>query len=156
MHNRTNYHKQFPAGSLQRVQDVLDLVIEARKERKAIRIWTVGQSGYLSCFYILSKTKLYRPGGKHPDPNYSIDNVNHVLYPTVSDHPSVGYRKTNDRWFKTHELCESYGIMTRFESEHRMFTNYKLALQYSNTLKNDKTYIEDVARWHSYCERMFY
>lgn len=156
MHNRTDYHKQFPAGALRRVQDVLDLVIEARKEHKAIRIWTVEQAGYLSCFYIISRTKLYHPGGKHPDPVYSsIDNINHVLYPTISDHSSIGYKKTNNRWFKTHTLCESFGIEIHYPTEHRMFTNYKLALQYSNQLKNDKIYLEDVAQWHAYCAKIF-
>lgn len=156
MQNRTNYHKKFPAGALKTVEEVLDLVIEARKERKAIRIWTVQQSGYLSCFYLISKTKLYRPGGKHPDPSYSsIDNVNHVLYPTVSDHSIIGMKSTNNRWFKGHTLLESYGIKTNFKNEHRMFTNYKLAKQYSEQLKNDPIYIEDVKRWHAYCGRLF-
>lgn len=158
MRNRTNYHREWPTGSFKSVEEVLDLVIEARKTKRAIRIYTVCQSGHISVFYITSKTKLYRPGGKHPDPVFSIDNVNHVLYPTFHDHYRSGMwrsSKTNERWYKTHELLESYGIKTNYQTEHRMFTNKRAATEYSAKLKADPIYIEDVAEWHKYCHRMF-
>ena len=152
---QTTYHLEYPTGALQRVEDVLDLVIEARKSRKAIRIYTVNQSGHIRIFFLTSKTKLYRPGGKHPDSHFSIDNVNHVLYPIYDDYGSLGYTIPKERWMRNHQLLESYGIKSRFQTAHRMFTNKMAAGEYSQTLKNDPQYMKEVREWHDFCNELF-
>jgi len=152
---QTTYHLEYPTGALQRVEDVLDLVIEARKSRKAIRIYAVVQSGYIRTFFLTSKTKLYRPGGKHPDPHFSIDNVNHVLYPIYADYGSLGYTIPKKRYMRGHELLESFGINSRFESAHRIFTGRIAAEVYSQKLQHDSQYMKEVREWHAFCDELF-
>ena len=155
---KSNWRNEMPAGAIKSAEEMLDLVIEARKEKKAIRIYTVSQSGHLSCFYIYSKTKLYRPGGKHPNPTYdSLDNTNHVLYPILKDHSLIGYKQTNNRWFKGDELLESYiPALSKFKpTEHRMFQNKKHAENYSKALSSDPQYMLEVKQWHEYCRKSF-
>lgn len=154
---KSNWRNEMPTGAIRSVEEMLDLVIEARKTKRAIRIYTVNQGGSLSTFYIYSKTKLYRPGGKHPNPNWGIDNVNYVLYPIVKDHSCIGYKTTNRRWFKSDEILESFiPALSKYPAvEHRMFTNKMAAEKYSKALSSDPIYMNEVREWHAYCYRMF-
>lgn len=152
------YYNYYPTGALRTREEVLDLVIEARKEKKAIRIYTVNQGGHLDCFYIYSKTKLHKKGAPDPTP-YPLKKgvLFDMLYPIVHDHRSISSSKTNKRWFKWHEYIGSYGIKdgSPYPTEHRMFTNKRAAEEYSTLLQNDREYQEGIVRWHKYCNKMF-
>lgn len=152
----TQRHSNYwPTGSLKRIEDILDLVIEARKTKRAIRVYTVTQLGYIDEFYLTSKTKLYRPGATHPTHSDILCQC-HTLYPVFDDHSCIGRLKTNTRWFRTDELLESYGVgNVRYSTEHRMFTNQRAALEYSQFLKNDPVYIQEVREWHDHCAELF-
>lgn len=154
-HTRNTYYGKYPVGALKTRNEVLDLVIEARKEKKAIRIWTVNQLGRISAFYIYSKTKLYNQGAPNPC-NDGLEKVLfNMLYPVIHDHTIISHKKTNMRWFKTHEFIGSYGVEETYNTEHRMFTNKRAATNYSNTLKNDPKYRADVEAHHQECAKLF-
>lgn len=150
------YANHWPAGAIRSKEELMDLVIEARKEKKAIRIHTVNQSGYMSVFYIYSKTKLYKTGTPHPNPVLSgISCPSDVLYPVFHDHSRITKHRGVQRWFKTDEHPASYGIDDRYGTDHRMFTNKMHAENYSELLKNDPEYLEEVRQWHAKCNKLF-
>ncbi len=152
MRNRTNYYREYPPGAIQHMDDLMAIIIEARKEKKAIRLWTVQQSGYLSPLYIVSKTKRYKAGTPNPTSPNDISLHADIIYPVFRDFSSYGWSK---RWHQSHEYPSQYGINSNFNVEHRVFTNKAMAERYSETLKNDRVYMEDVKNWHAECNRMF-
>ncbi len=133
-----------PLGAIQKREEIIELVIEARKEKKAIRVWTVTQSGHLSCFYITSKSRLHK-----------ADTAGQWKVDCYHDHSLIGMKQTNDRWFKHYELMGSYNIESCGGNCHFAFTSRIAAKRYSEELKNDNDYIQSVKEWHDRCDRMF-
>lgn len=152
---KSNWRNEMPPGAIKSMEEMRDLIIEARKEKKAIRIYTVNQGGRLGTFYIISKSRIYKKGSPFPDRmglNRGINDIGDVIEPAIHDHSCINMRGTNRRWFKSHEFIDSY---TGDYTEHRMFTNKQHALNYSNKLKNDPVYQQEVKDWHAYCDKMF-
>lgn len=143
-HHKDRRNAPAPLGAILKREEIIELVIEARKEKKAIRVWTVTQSGHLSCFYITSKSRLHK--------NESAGQWKLDCY---HDHSVIGMKNTNRRWFKNHELMGSYNIESYGGNCHFAFTSKIAAKRYSEELKNDKDYIQSVKDWHSQCDRMF-
>lgn len=146
--------KPAPPGAIRTRNEIGDLVIEARKEKKAIRVWTVTQSGYLSCFYITSKSRLHKPDDKPHMKDYAND-PSFWYVSAFHDHANIGYRTTNKRWFRHDEIMGSYNIESFGGNCHYAFTSKIAALRYSEELKNDEAYLLFVKQHHDRCKRMF-
>lgn len=143
-----------PAGAILYRQEIRDLVIEARKGKKAIRVYTVTQGGRLDCFYIYSRSRLHKP----EDAGLSFTSENDPgqwFVDVIDDHACIGRKKTNDRWFKTKEVLGSYNIESFGGNCHYAFTSKLAAQAYSNELKNDATYQQYVKDWHAHCDKLF-
>lgn len=154
MHRADRTDAPAPVGAIRTRQEVRDLVIEARKEKKAIRIWTVTQSGHLDCFYLTSKSRLHKP--EDLGLRYTSEN-DHAFWhvDAVVDHSCIGMKGTNSRWFKKHELLGSYNIEASGGNCHYAFTSKLAASRYSEELKNDARYQQSVKEHHERCARMF-
>lgn len=145
-------HIPTPEGRIRSREELRDLIIEARKERKAIRIYLVQQSGYMSEFFLTSKSKLQKPDAESG--LCSGDSFYRVNGRRLS---SLHHRgKPKDRYYADELLTGSYNIGCNGGSVHHFaFTNRALAERYSNTLKNDPIYRQYVKDWHAYCDRSF-
>lgn len=148
---RSPTHIPAPVGRIKTRDELVDLIIEARKEKKAVRIWTVAQSGYLSPFFITSKSRLEKPD---ESAGYSRDdNFYEVKGYKLS---TFGNRtRAEDRYYRDRILTGSYNIGCNGGSHHYAFTNRVLAERYSETLKTDPIYTQYVKDWHAYCDRTF-
>lgn len=142
-----------PAGRIKTREELLDLIIEARKGKKAIRIYLVEQSGYMSQFFLTSKSKLNKPdseSGLCSGPSFYRVNGRKLSTWKRRSEPKHRYRPDDI-------LCGSYGIgVPQFGgSPHYAFTNRIAAERYSLFLKTHKAYIQYVSDWHRYCDRSF-
>lgn len=140
-----------PPGRIKNRAELLDLIIEARKEKKAIRIYLVQQSGYLSEFFITSRSRLHKPeceSGLCSGPNFYKVNGKQLSAFGNRRHPK-------DRYYSTDILTGSFNIESDGSADHYAFTNRALAERYSNFLKNDAAYTKYVREWHAYCDRSF-
>lgn len=157
---KSNWRNEYPIGALKTREEVLDLVIEARKSKRAIRFYTVNQSGSLGIFYITSKTRLLKKGSPYPKGQPlegEINDIGDKIAPTYSDHSKYfGGRGVKNRFCRTDgEFLGSYGIVSPGSTEHRLFTNRMAAEKYSKALSSDPVYMNEVKEWHAYCDRMF-
>lgn len=142
-----------PAGRIKTREELLDLIIEARKDRKAIRIYLVEQSGHMGQFFLTSKSKLNKPeaeDGLCSGPNFY----------SVNGRKLAGWerhRAPKHRYYSDSILCGTYGIgVPQYSgSPHYAFTNRLLAERYSLFLKTHAAYMKYVKDWHAYCDRTF-
>lgn len=135
-----------PPGAIRFRRELLDLVIEARKEKKAIRIYLVSQSGYMSEFFITSKSRMSKP--KHET----------GLASGSSFYSVNGWRKSHFRdngYYKSEILTGSYNIECSSSSNHCAFTNFLSAKKYSDHLKDDAAYVACVKAHHAWCNKIF-
>lgn len=142
-----------PAGRIKTREELLDLIIEARKERKAIRIYTVEQSGHMGEFFLTSRSKLSKPESEEGlcsgDAFYS---VNGKKLATWDRHKAPRHRYYSDKM-----LCGTYaiGVPAYYGAPHYAFTNRQLAERFSLYLKTHKEYAQYVKAWHAYVGQMF-
>jgi hypothetical protein len=146
-------HIPVPKGAVRLRQEIIDLVIEARKTKRPVRLYLVQQSGYLSEFFITSKSRLHKPeaGG------YGLCEGPSFYKLTGMSKSGFGSRKRpQDRYYKGDVLMGSFNIEADGGAfHHRAFTNRKLAEEYSAVLKSDEIYCKYVRDWHSYCSSAF-
>jgi hypothetical protein len=143
-----------PDGRIRTREELRDLIIEARKERKAIRIYLVEQSGHMSQFFLTSKSRLEKP--EHEHGLCSGDN-----FYSVKGKKLAGWERRLEpkhRYYSDRILCGSYGIGVQQYggSPHYAFTNRILAERYSLFLKTHKAYAQYVRDWHAYCANVFH
>lgn len=142
-----------PAGRIKTREELQDLIIEARKEKKAIRIYLVEQSGHMAEFFITSRSRLNKPeydeGSCSDDGFYSV-NGKKLAYWERRKPPA-------QRYYSDRILCGSYsiGVPAYSGAPHYAFTNRLLAERYSLFLKTHKEYMRYVKDWHAYCSRAF-
>jgi hypothetical protein len=142
-----------PVGRIKTREELRDLVIEARKEKKAIRIYLVEQSGHIREFFLTSKSRLMKPDAD--EGLCSGDN-----FYKVNGKAEASWHKRSapkHRYYSTDILCGSYGIGVQQYggSPHYAFVNRQLAQRYSTFLKTNAAYMEYVRQWHAYCDRTF-
>lgn len=145
-------HISPPAGRIRAREELRDLVIEARKTRRPIRVYLVQQSGNMSEFFITSKSRLEKPDANPGEPCSGDD------FYKVQGKMLTGYgsrRRPADRYYSSHILAGSFNIGVDGGSHHYAFTNRALAERYSNVLKTDPVYTKYVHDWHAYCDRTF-
>lgn len=158
----TKYASEYPKGSIRHVDEIIDLVKQARIEKRPVRLYAVEQMGHISHYALTSKVKL------HPIPKPSLDNPgNFCIGPEFrrlevwkiysGDYVSsyLPHEFLISHFHKDRILMGSYGISCNPSGEHRLFTHKKLAEEYSNTLRNDPVYVQYVKDWHAYCDRVF-
>jgi hypothetical protein len=138
------YLLSHPVGSIRTRDEVRDLVIEARKTKRAIRLYLVQQSGYLSEFFIASKSRLNKP---KEGSLCSGDNF----------YCLTGWTRSSfdKKYYRSDMLMGSFSIGVSGGNGHFAFTNKIAAEKYSSQLKNDATYMKYVKDWHAYCSHAF-
>ncbi len=134
------FAEKYAVGAIAHSKELIDLVIEARKEKKAIRLWRVEQMGHISPFYLTSRSR-YISNSRRDDGSFL--SVLRPAYNRVTgyvDHASIGYRGTRRRWFRTEILIGSYDIdgSSSYEPEHRIFTSKIAADRYSARCKGSR------------------
>ncbi len=142
-----------PAGRIKTREELLDLIIEARKGKKAIRIYLVEQSGHMAQFFLTSKSRLSKPEAEEglcSGPNFY----------SVNGKKLAGWerrRAPKHRYYSDKILCGSYGIGVAqyLGSPHYAFTNRLHAERYSLFLKTHPAYTKYVKDWHAYCAENF-
>lgn len=142
-----------PAGRIKTRDELRDLIIEARKEKKAIRVYLVEQSGHISQFFITSKSRLKKPEveeGLCSGDNFYEVNGRKLAY-------WQKHRAPQHRYYSDRILCGSYGIgVPQYGgSPHYAFVSRQLAERYALFLKTHRGYMQYVKDWHAYCERAF-
>lgn len=139
-----DYAVERPKGRIKTLAELQDIIIEARKEKKAIRLWGVQQLGHLEEIFLTSKSKIIKPEKPGEFGHYNT-------VPCWMRSPSP-----RERWYKYHFLPASYGIHdSKYDTEFALFTNKRLAMEYSERLKSDPKYIASVRRWHDRCAIIF-
>lgn len=137
--------KGYPVGAIKTQGELQDIVTEARKKKKAIRLYEVSQSGYFSELFITSKSRI-------------------EAKPTSPDLLSLSYfmRSTSGRkrYFKTTGCLGDRNVVDKHgrhsgHNRHFLFANKALAQRYANELSTDADYIAAVKRHHAECERLF-
>jgi hypothetical protein len=142
-----------PAGRIKTREELRDLIIEARKGKKAIRLYLVEQSGHMRQFFITSKSRLMKPDAE--EGLCSGDNFYKVNGKALASWDK--HRAPKHRYYSTDILCGSYGIGVQQYggSPHYAFVNRQLAERFSLFLKTHRGYMQYVRDWHAYCERTF-
>lgn len=139
----SKWSMKYPAGSIKTREEFRELVIQARKGKKAIRIYLVEQIGHVREVFITSKSQMQKPTESLPGDAFFKC---HVM--AKSSFPPKGY-------YPSDILLGSYSIGVMSSEHHRAFTNRRSAEQYSNELKNDPEYVAEVKAHWARCERLF-
>lgn len=136
-----------PAGSIQTIDELLDLMKESNETGENITLYLVGQLGSIQLNYITKDSK--------PDSFKSIIDQRDIKGITVK----IKYISSNDL-YEGHVYFASYNItkdgsfdLTNGEVPHFAFTNKMHAENYSNVLKNSEEHKNDVKAWHDYCDQ---
>ena len=135
----------YPAGAIKTQAELQDIVTEARKEKKAIRLYEVSQGGHFSELFITSKTRI-EPGKHSPD----IMGFEYFRKASWGD----------KRLYKTHGCLGDLNITDKCgrrggHNRHMLFSNRELARRYAQQLSTDKQYLAAVERHHAECDRLF-
>lgn len=135
----------YPKGAIRTGEELTDLIVEARKSRKAIRLYEVSQGGAFSECAITSSARI-APAGKHsPD----------ILALPVHRMSSWG----GARWYSSHICLGDVNITYKGRSgghnRHMLFSNRRSATEYADALKSDVAYQRAVKDWHRECNEMF-
>lgn len=141
----SKWSNRYPPGSIKTREEFRDLVIEARKGKKAIRIYLVEQMGHLREVFLTSKSQLTKSNVeslKSDERQMRCHVMAHGLY-------------KGERYYPTYILMGSYSIGVMSSEHHRAFTNRMSAEQYASELKNDPKYVAEVKAHWARCESLF-
>lgn len=142
---------KYPPGAITTREVLQDIIIEARKERKAIRLYGVCQMGHFETWFLTSKSRLNKPESKvglcSGDSFYSV--------PAYKLSSFTSRHEPKHRFYRDKFLCGSYSIGTLSNEYHRMFQNARLAREYAEELKNDPEYVLSVKEHWARCEKAF-
>ena len=129
--------KGYAHGAIKTRNELLDLIIEARKEKKAIRLYAVIQGGYFSELFLTSKSKIDGVSG--------LEKFDHWQRSPLA----------SERFWKTYSCLGDLNIEGGGHNCHQLFANRRLALAYSEQLKADAEYQAAVKDWHRHCDTLF-
>lgn len=129
--------KGYAHGAIKTRNELLDLIIEARKEKKAIRLYAVTQGGYFNELFLTSKSKI--------DGDPDLEKFYHWQRSPLA----------SERFWKTHSCLGDLNIGRGGHNRHQLFANRRLALAYSEQLKADAEYQSAVKEWHRRCDTLF-
>ena len=140
-----------PRGRIKTRAEMRDLIIEARKEKKAIRVYLVEQSGYLTEFFITSRSRLEKPQSES-----GICSGSNFY--RVKGRKLANWKRDASlaaRYYAVEILMGSYNIEANGGNDHYAFTNRALAERHSKFLQTDAAYCKYVKDWHAYCDHTF-
>lgn len=133
----------YAPGAIRNRAALLDYIIEARKERKAVRLFAVVQSGHLSEMFLTSKS-------------------------AISEQDSSGIESftcwqratwTGRKYYRSHHCLGDLNVAGKQRrgghNRHQLFANRRLAQEYSEILKADRAYLAAVAEHHRHCAKLF-
>lgn len=129
--------KGYAHGAIKTRNELLDLIIEARKEKKAIRLYAVTQGGYFNELFLTSKSKI--------DGDPDLEKFTHWSRSVMPGR----------RFWKSYSCLGDLNIGCGGHNRHQIFANRRLALAYSEQLKADVGYQEAVKAWHQHCDTLF-
>lgn len=138
----SKWSNRYPAGSIKTREEFRDLVIEARKGKKAIRIYLVEQMGHMREVFLTSKSQMHKPTESVPGDAFFKCHV-------------MAKISSPKEYYPTDILMGSYSIGVMSSEHHRAFTNRMSAEQYASELKNDPEYVAEVKAHWARCERLF-
>jgi len=143
MSDLTMHFQGYAPGAIKTRAQLLDVVIEARKEKKAIRLYTVEQAGYQSEIYLTSKSKVF---------------TNDSGFDSLTCWSKSG--SSRQRYYRYDRCLFDLNITDRNgrnpgHNRHQLFLNRRHADAYGAALRNDATYHAAVKRWHEKCNRLF-
>jgi hypothetical protein len=140
----SRFQMQYPTGSLRSINEIKNLLLEAKKGAE-ITLYAVEQLGYISK-YLLTPDSKYIPNDDSDLKGPQYDKVTCFVYQD----------DTRQYWY--HILMGSYNLNSTEDNYcgvHRLFTDQLLAETYSNELKNDAEYVEEVRRHHERCKDLY-
>ena len=137
---------QYPAGAVKTHAELTDLIAEAGKTRRAIRLHLVEQGGYQASIIVTGKTRIVASQG-FGTPIYSFE----------------GWAKATWRpygWYKSHRCLGDLNIADKTgrsggHNRHMLFRNKRCADEYAHQLQNDPVYQQEVREHHARCARAF-
>lgn len=133
----------YAPGAIKTRAQLLDLIIEARKERKAIRLYAVVQSGRFEEVFLTSKSAI------------SMQDSTGIESFTMFMRSSYG----GSRYYRISRCLGDLNIVGKTRAgghnRHQLFANRRLAEAYSTSLKSDTAYLAAVAERHASFDRIF-
>lgn len=142
--------QEYPSGAIRTYHELNDLLAEAGKTRRAIRLHIVEQGGHQSEFIVTRKSRV--AAGKHaPD----IFFINGWASSRWSRSPAA-----KDRWYKTERALGDLNILARNgrsggHNRHMLFRNRRAANEYADSLRHDAAYQASIKQFHARCDKMF-
>lgn len=134
-----------PKGAIKTQGELTDLIVEARTEKKAIRLYAVEQGGHFSEVFLTSKSKCFA--------NETSPDIYQVKLWARSPFGQARFCRSS-RCLGDLNIA-SKTKPARFYNRHMLFSNRKLAEAYSTCLKNDLAYQREIREHHARCARMF-
>lgn len=125
---------KYPAGAIRRPEEVYDLKRQCAEDRRPIRIYAVGQLGYLEEFAITRKCNTSRSHG-----SVFIEM----------------WLRFGGNWHKSKYSLMDRNIPANHYNDHFLFTNRMLAEKYATNLKSNKAHIDAVHAHWKRCDKMF-
>lgn len=150
MSRQSKWSFKYPPGAISSRDDLLGYVIEARKTKRAFRLYVVEQMGAVGEFIVTPRSKLIKAPLDAP-----------ICRGPVFDklpawrHFKSGRGKISDRYYRSDILMGSYSVGVMSSEHHRMFLNKRHAENYASELKSDPEYVLSVKEHWARCKQMF-
>lgn len=128
----------YAPGAIKNRAQLLDIIIEARKSKKAIRLYAVEQGGYFSELFLTSKSTI----------------VQDAAYEKFSCFAKSSW--SGARYYRSHRYLGDLNIVAKDgrqpgHNRHQLFSNRRHATEYAEKLKGDAGYQQAVKEWHARC-----
>lgn len=136
----------YAKGAIKTRAELLDIVIEARKSKKAIRLYSVEQGGYFGEHALTSRSKI--------ETHASTD------FDFITLHTFSRSRCSNKGWYKTERCLGDLNIVEKNgrhsgHNRHQMFSNRRCAEEYAAKLAADAPYQQAIKDFHKRMDGIF-
>lgn len=136
----------YAPGAIKTRAELNDLLAEAGKSKRAIRLYAVGQSGHKEELFITSKTRVQI---RTYDSGWQYEFFTPWTRSTIS----------GKRYFQYDRSLADLNIQGKLKAgghnRHQLFRNKRCADEYAVMLKADPAYIASVKRHHERCSEIF-
>lgn len=137
----------YAPGAIKSRAELTDLIAEAGKSKRAIRIYAVEQSGHQSDLFITSKTP------------FQIRTFDGGWQYEFFD-PWTRSVWSKKRYYKCDRSLSDLNITGKVtklggHNRHQLFRNKRCADEYAAALSTDAEYLRSVAAHHAKCARIF-
>lgn len=137
----------YAPGAIKTRAQLTDLIAEAGKTRRAIRLYAVEQGGHMSELFITSKTKITI---QTFDSGWQYESFKPWARSTWS----------KERYFQSERSLADLNIRGKTgkpggHNRHQLFSNRRLADEYATKLRNDAQYQQAIKDFHGRIDKMF-